>query len=708
MSHKTHSSLTLLATLGVLALTLPASNAVVAQTAAVDTSQWKCESCPYPKGTSGAIDVGLGATTDAAARFGDYTGLDRKGAQLLLGGTLSYRGGDGYFADAEASDLGLGSRRLDVLSGREGRYSIRLGYQQIPRSFGDEMRSPFAGIGSGVLTLPAGFPAASTAAMPASAIVAVDPELKWQRFSLAGTLLADGGWSWHLGLRRDARDGTKPITSSFFATATQMLAPLDQVTQELEVGGRYQRGPLQASLSYTVSRFQNDASSLTWANPFFAVVAGATRGQLALAPDNTLHQLSGSAGYDWAPWKARLSGDFAVGRLTQDAAFVNPTTNSLLGAITLPAPSLGGKVETFSGNLRASAAPLDGLRLVASYSRDVRDDRTSVRSGWPTVTTDLYLNPGTTTNTPFDSWRDRLKLSADWRVPAAAELKLKLSGGVDHDVRQRNYAEVVKVRETTVWAGASAQPMEALSLALKLQHAERDNTPYGSAPWFGSAENPLLRKFNLASRTRDGGTLRADFTVSEKVSVGLSAGVHEDDYDETTIGLQSSRSDNVGVDVGIALSDDNQINLYAQSERLRTRQAGSQTFALPEWSALHSDRFELAGVGFRHVITAEKFDVGGDLLFGRSSSTIDITMLPLAEPPFPANKTRMDSVRLWAHYKLDEKMSIKAGWAYEKFRSNDWHVDGILPATVGNLLSLGEPSPRYQVHWVTVALRYRF
>jgi len=708
MSHKTHSSPALLATLGVLALTLPVPSAVVAQTAAVDTSQWKCESCPYPKGASGAIEVGLGATTDAAARFGDYTGLDRKGAQLLLGGTLTYRGADGYFADADASDLGLGSRRLDVLSGREGRYAIRLGYQEIPRSFGDEMRSPFAGIGSGVLTLPAGFPAASTGAMPASTIVAVDPELKWQRFSLAGTLLADGGWSWNVGLRRDVRDGTKPITSSFFSTATQLLAPLDQVTEELEVGGRYQRGPLQASLSYLVSRFQNDASSLTWANPFFPVVAGATRGQLALAPNNTLHQVSGSAGYDWAPWKMRVSGDFAVGRITQDAAFVSPTTNSLLGAIALPAPSLGGKLETFSGNLRASAAPLEGLRLVASYSRDVRDDRTSSRTGWPTVTTDLYLNPGTTTNTPFDSWRDRVKLTADWRVPAASALKLKLSGGVDLDQRQRSYAEVVKVRETTVWAGASAQPAEALSLALKLQHAERDNTPYGSAQWFGSVENPLLRKFNLASRTRNGGTLRADFAASEKVSIGLSAGTNEDDYDETTIGLQSSRSENVGVDVGIAISDETQVNLFAQSERLRTRQAGSQTFSLPEWSALHGDRFELAGIGFRHAITVDKFDVGGDLLFGRSNSSIDITTLPLPEPQFPANKTRMDSVRLWAHYKVDDKMSIKAAWAFENFRSNDWHLDGILPAAVGNLLSLGEPSPRYRAHWVTVALRYRF
>src|SRR4051812_49663249 len=104
---KIFSSIHLLAALGLLS----AATTVSAQ---ADTSQWKCTSCPYPKGstTTGSVDAGLGYVTDSSQKFGDYTGLDQKGAFLELGGNVSHRGENGYFADLWAADLGLDSRRL--------------------------------------------------------------------------------------------------------------------------------------------------------------------------------------------------------------------------------------------------------------------------------------------------------------------------------------------------------------------------------------------------------------------------------------------------------------------------------------------------------------------------------------------------------------------------------------------------------------------
>ena len=79
---RTHSPLFLLTALGVLSA---AGTAAAADSGTVDTSEWKCESCPFPKkGTSGAIDVGLAAVSDASAKFGDYTGLQRQGVDQGL------------------------------------------------------------------------------------------------------------------------------------------------------------------------------------------------------------------------------------------------------------------------------------------------------------------------------------------------------------------------------------------------------------------------------------------------------------------------------------------------------------------------------------------------------------------------------------------------------------------------------------------------
>ncbi len=287
---KIFSSLHLLAALGVLGAATGASSQV-------DTSQWKCTSCPYPKGTTGSVDGGIGTVTDSSQKFGDYTGLDRKGAFAIVDGTVSHRGDDGYWADLWAADLGLDNRRLLGQAGREGVYSVNLGYAEIPRNLADGARTPFLGNGGNVLTLPAGFPAADTASMPlGSTLQPIDIGFKYKRFDLGGSFIGGEGWSANLSLRHDERDGTRPTAGSFLTTASQFVAPVNEETDQLELSVAYVTRRLQATLSYQFSSFRNENSGLTWSNPFFPVVPGATTGQLALAPDNQFHQTQGNGG----------------------------------------------------------------------------------------------------------------------------------------------------------------------------------------------------------------------------------------------------------------------------------------------------------------------------------------------------------------------------------------------------------------------------
>jgi MtrB/PioB family decaheme-associated outer membrane protein len=692
---KSHSSLFLLAALGVM-------SAGAAQ--AVDTSAWKCEKCPYPSGTSASVDVGVALVSDSSARFGDYTGLQRDGANLVLGGEVSRRGPDGYFANVQAANLGLGSRSLSAESGREGLYSLRLRFAEIPRHLTDDARTPFLGNGGGVLTLPAGYPAGNTAAMPlATTLQPVELGYNLKSYDLGGTLIGGEHWTWRANLRRDTRDGTRGTAGSFFVNAAQLAAPVDQHTDEFTLSASYTSAKIQATLSYMLSQFRNDAASLTWSNPFLPVVPGATRGQLALAPNNQLNQVSGTAGYDVTP-TIRASADFAVGRLTQNAAYLDPTLNAGLAATVpaLPASSLDGRVDTFNGSARVTATPLDGLRLQASVVRDVRENRTSVQA-YPIVTTDMFLQPGTRSNTPFSFWQDRYKLSADYRGAGG----WKVAAGVERDDKERTYAEVVTTRETTVWARASAQPLEGTTLALKLARADRSISPYGTATWFGAPENPLLRKYNLADRQRDSVGARADIAIGEKVNLGLSADFARDDYSQSVIGLQEARNTNVGADLAVALSEQTQLHAYVQSERVRSLQAGSQGFAAPDWAGRGRDRFEVLGFGLKHTAMPDKLDVGGDIVFSRSRSQVTLETVTI-DPPFPTARTAQDSIRLFANYKISDKLWVNTNLWYQVYDAQDWHFDGVLPATVGNLLSFGTQPSHYAVGLVQVVLRYRF
>jgi MtrB/PioB family decaheme-associated outer membrane protein len=674
--------------------------------AQVDTSQWKCTSCPYPKGTTGSVDGGVGTVTEASQKFGDYTGLDRKGGFAILDGTVSHRGDDGYYADLWGADLGLDTRRLSGIAGREGQYSLSLGYAEIPRHLTEGARTPFVGNGGRVLTLPPGFPAADTASMPlGGTLQPIDTGFKYKRLDLGGSFIGGEGWSANLILRHDERDGTRPAAGSFFSTASQFVAPVNEKTDGAELTLAYATRQLQATVSYQFSSFRNEDSGLTWSNPFFPVVPGATTGQLALAPDNQFHQLRGTAGYDISP-TIRATGEVAWGRMTQNDAYLAPTENPLLAPTVppLPAQSLDGKIDTFNAAVKLTATPMQGLRVTGSYDRDSRDNDTPVRS-YPTVTTDMIVGTTPRSNTPFSFTLDRFKLIGDYGggLPGNA----RITGGAEYDMRERTYQEVVTTRETTLWGKVAAQPTEKMSTWLKLAHSWRDNSVYGTSVWFGYAENPLLRKFYLADRRRNSIEGRLDYAISETISLGFSADYADDDYEDSTVGLVSARTANIAVELLAAFTERTQGRAYFQTQSIRSQQNGSEAFAAPDWTGRMKDKFDMLGVGVKHQVTPNKFDIGADLTVSRSRSDVAVDNL-LAAPPFPTAETRLDAFTLYGTYILKDNLSITGSYQYERYDSQDWRFDGIGPATVFNLMALGMQPPNYSLSVFRVVLQYRF
>jgi len=695
---KVFGSLLQLGALG--ALSAAASNAL-----GVDTSQWKCETCPFEKaGRSGSMEAGVIGVSDASQKFGDFTGLNRQGAYLGLGGDVRYRGDDGVYGSVTATNLGLETRAIDFDGGREGLYTLRLGYAEIPRFQAEGAVTPFLGNGGSRLTLPAGFPALDTASMPlATTLQPVDISSKRQRFDAGFAWIAGEQWSTQLTFRRDVRDGLQRISGSFFSSASQMAMPLDQTTDQLAVSATYATPRLQANLAYQLSMFRNDQASLTWSNPFIPIVPGSDTGQLALPPGNQLHQLVATLGYEVTP-TIRFSGDIAYGRMTQNEAYLPITLNSNLAPSVpaLPAQSLNGLVDTFNASARLTAKPLEGLNLSASYDRNTRDNKTA-SLGYPAVSTDMFLGPTTRNNQPFSFFQDRFKLGADYHGPGS----LRTSVGLDQDDVERSLQEVVTTRETTLWGRVEGQPLDNVMLQLKLAYGQRDGTTYGVATWIDPPQNPLMRKFYMADRKRNSASARADFTAAEGVTFGLNADYSSDDYNNSTIGLADARTQSFGGDFSAAITDKTQLYGFVQSERIHSNQAGSQVFGAPDWTASNEDRVDMVGVGLKHLAMGGKLEVGADVGFARMYNDITVDA-GVTAPPFPTITTSIDRFRLRAVYQMQKNLSVVGSWLYERYESQNWHLDGVFPSTIPNLLVFGDQPPQYKVNVLQLGLRYRF
>ena len=105
----------------------------------------------------GQIEFGAGYIFEDEYRFGRYNGMTDDGAIAVTDADVQRRRQDGAYQYLEADRLGLDSRYLELGGGIQGKYGVQFDYNQIPNNMFDTARTPFRGVGSDRLTLPAGW-----------------------------------------------------------------------------------------------------------------------------------------------------------------------------------------------------------------------------------------------------------------------------------------------------------------------------------------------------------------------------------------------------------------------------------------------------------------------------------------------------------------------------------------------------------------------
>ena len=689
-----------------MALAAPAGAASAQQAAAgtappVDTSQWECKLCPFPKGSSGEIDAGAVNVNSDSYRFGRYTGLE-KGTYLGLDANVHSVEGDGYL-DLRATDLGLPYRSIEYEQGVQGASNLYVRYAELPFLISDSARTPFGGLGTGSLSLPSTWvPGVTTQTMPglASSLQDVKIDSSRKQFGLGFAGIPERDWKLGLSFRQETREGTQRMAGTFFLNATQLIAPVDYTTDEIEAYASYAASRWQVRLAYQGSTFANSNASLRWDNPFAQTTPGATLGQLGLAPDNQFHQVSASGAYQISD-RTRASATLALGRMQQDEAFLPATVNPTIAPIGLPRSSLQGRVDTTRAELKLASALSAQWGLNVAYSYDDRDNKTP-QSAFNWVTTDMQAVATPRVNLPYSYTRNLFKVSADYRITPHEKASL----GIDRDGKERTFQEVSKTTENTAWAKYALR-QDQVDMSVNYAYARRDGTSYTAVPQI-SPENPVLRKYNMADRERSLLGMRVAVMPSDAITVGLDYSMAKDDYAQSPVGMTYGRQNSLGADLSAQLSQDTSVHVYYSREEIKSGQAGAQSFTNPpDWSAENLDTIRTTGIGLKHALIPDKVDVGADLARSRSVGEIRVSVTS-TDPAFPDIKSDLDSFKLYATYKVKSDLTVRASLWHERYSSQNWAVDGVGPSTIPNVLTLGETSPDYKVNVVSVSLRYRF
>ena len=485
--------------------------------------------------TKSEVEVGTGYVSQDSYKFGEFNGLQQKGAFGI--GNFDLLGGGGYDSDStvrwrlRGNDLGLDTRDLEFSYRDQGKFRVEAGYGQFRWNQSDSYQSPYQGLGSANLTLPAGWirpvvpqlsptqlnyrsldPVAGAGSVISPSGAVVGPNAA-QQATLASIVAADAGAFRHFNVhaerkrgdlgfalnltrslelsasvRHETRTGTSligAVTSAIRENSVELPDLIDTVTDQWNLNLEFSRPRYFLHAGYYASLFSNNVKGISWQDPNDPTVVA----RFASAPSNQFHQVNLTGGISFSP-AARLTADASYGRARQDEVLLSDASLPL----GLPEGSADTLVITRTGNLKLNLRPLPRLGVQARYRYDYRDNQTPVRTfvfydvNMPRAAANssfngaLGLPPGTLgSNVNIFADRPQSKKVNEADLDADYSLgRQRLSGGYDWQKIERwcgqSWYGCVNARESierTLHADWHADLLDSLSVRAGYAYGER-------------------------------------------------------------------------------------------------------------------------------------------------------------------------------------------------------------------------------------------
>jgi MtrB/PioB family decaheme-associated outer membrane protein len=385
--------------------------------------------------------------------------------------------------------------------------------------------------------------------------------------------------------------------------------------------------------------------------------------------------------------------------MKQNATLLPYTVNASLPDVPLPVNSANAVVDTSNVMLRAKSSPWRPLTLELQFHGNDHDNKTASNQ-FDVVVTDATV--GTPAINPiYDYKRDTWKLRGEYRAWRALTINLGFS--------TRDVTREQQDRRTTttdkLWLELRSRIRGVISLKGDFYSEDRNGSHFVSPDNVVPSQNPLMRKYNLADRRRNGIRLRASLLTFEDFDISAEFESVDDDYRNSSIGLTGSESRRFVIDMTWARRD-LVVYLSAANEDIRLDQQNSQSFASPDWAATNRDRFTTGSVGLTWNDLVGELDLQFDYSYNESLGRTD-TDTSGRRLEFPDLEGSSQILQVGVRMPLRETMSIGIDYYFEQVRNDDWALDGVMPDTIPTLLSLGAEAWNYSSNVFYINFRYQ-
>ena len=670
-----------------------------ANTDKVKFNKWVCKRCVIETGVNGTVGVGMGYNNSDDIRSANAFAAEDELA-YKVDADLKYVSGSGYRATIEADNLGMENGRLEINAGKTGKYNLNLNYRQIATYKTDSAMTPYQGVGGDHLTLGDDWQTAGSSQDMTQLYSSLNPielSLKRKRAGLGFEYSFDAEpgeklWTTYLNYQREDKTGLKQTSGSFYNQSMMLAEPVDHTTDTMEAGIKLKGDNWFTALSYSGSSFKNQYSQLTFDNAFDPTFGAQTQGTMALDPDNEAHTVSlmGQVSAN----RTSLSGRIHYGQMTQDQEFVTSGYG-----YQMPAESLDGRVDMTGVNVKLVSRLSANLRIKASYDYSDRDNKTNVDE-WTQISIDSTTGQ-VAYNTPYDITTQRAKLSANYRITRG----MRLEAGYDYRQDDRSYQDRETTNENTLWTKFRLSQFENWDMWIKGSVGQRDGSKYQASEWTSSESNDLLRKYNLADRTRTMIEARVTHSPTEALTIDLGTRYALDDYTDTQIGLTESADLSYDISASYLINDDMILTAFYNRQNIETNQSGSTNFSTPNWYSVVEDQVDVIGAGWSYnKLMEKKLRLGLDYTYSNSDSNTQVTQGVSGD--YGDYYAKSHNINIYGLYQASERVVLRLDYKMEKYQDND-AANEIAPDEIWNVVSFGSNSHDYTAHLIMLSMTYR-
>ncbi|MFC3188114.1 MtrB/PioB family decaheme-associated outer membrane protein, partial [Shewanella intestini] len=476
-------------------------------------------------------------------------------------------------------------------------------------------------------------------------------------------------------------DKTGTQSSSLVASNLMNFGlPIDSRTQQVNAGVNLSGDNWTTQLSYLGSYYENNINNISF-NSY-------SDNALVTTPDNQAQQVALSGQYQFD--RTIMSGRVVAGRMEQNIDFVNVSG--------VPIQSWDGDIETFDSHFAMTSMLTNRLRLGGSINYSNRDNQS------PTAQFLRYrvnnFTGALNQRLPQDITKTTYKINSSYHIASG----YRLLAGVDRKEVERSNSDREKTHDDSVWMKLNVNAFDSFNAKVKLQHANRSGSKYQAYQYTLPGNNPLLRKYYLADRSRNA----VEFTLGQApaswVNMDLSTRYAKDDYSHTQIGLKDSIEYAYNMNINLDLSK--HINGYVSGGQqwIYSNQGGSQSFTTMDWKTHTEDQFINAGAGVSYSgLMQDKLTLGLDYLFSHSNSDVDV----ISYTPQTAGDYYSDThnASAYANYTISPQMAVKLTYRYERYVDTDSAQVGI--NDIAGMTTLGDINHNYNAHQVMVSFNYK-